>query len=254
MALMQSSRIHIGTSGWHYKHWCSVFYPENLPTDKWLDYYSGRFHTVEINNSFYRLPEISTLSAWRRIQSAEFVFALKASRTITHMKKLKNAKQPLERFVERARRLGGKLGPILFQLPPRWRLNTERLEGFLALLPKDLRFVFEFRDDDWHNPATYRLLSRFGAAFCIYQLAGRYSPVQVTADFVYIRLHGPLIEPYRGSYDTQTLAGWAGAFSTWTDQGLDVFCYFDNDEAGYAVQNALQLQGMIHADTKKPFF
>jgi uncharacterized protein YecE (DUF72 family) len=236
-------RIHIGTSGWHYDHWSGPFYPENLKKSEFLDYYKDRFHTSEINNSFYQLPSEKTLEAWRDAVPEGFIFSVKGSRYISHMKKLKDPQDTLPNLLERIDTLGRTLGPILFQLPPKWRFNAERLESFLKALPSDRRFAFEFRDTSWFDPKCFELLSRHNAAFCIYDMAGEVSPREVTADFVYVRLHGPS-GAYQGQYDNNTLAGWAGAFSTWSDQGKEVYCYFDNDEAGFAAQDALRLQEM----------
>lgn len=236
--------IHIGTSGWHYKHWEGVFYPEGLATESWLGYYLEHLETVEINNTFYQLPKETTLSKWRESVPEGFVFAVKASRYITHMKKLKDPQNSVNTFLSRIETLGPNLGPILFQLPPNWHFNGERLNAFLDVLPPCRRYAFELRDPDWLNEEAYAILEEHDAAFCIYDFHGRQSPKQVTADFVYVRLHGPY-GPYRGKYDAETLAGWAGAISAWRGQGRDVYCYFDNDEAGYAVQNALELRAMF---------
>ena len=236
--------VHVGTSGWHYDHWQGPFYPQGMKRGDWLGYYVGRLQTVEINNTFYQLPEESTMASWRDTVSEDFVFAVKASRYITHMKKLKDPEEPVETFLGRVRTLGDCLGPILFQLPPNWYFDGERLAAFLEVLPTGLRYAFELRDPDWLNEEAYEILAEHGAALCIYDFHGRQSPKRVTADFVYVRLHGPY-GAYRGKYDTETLAGWAGAFSTWREQGRDVYCYFDNDEAGYAVQNAIELKGML---------
>lgn len=238
------SHIHIGTSGWHYQHWRNTFYPEELASEDWLDYYTQHFHTVEINNSFYQLPEEKTLKQWRGKVPEGFSFTVKASRYITHQKKLKDPQQSLPSLLERIAILGDKLGLILFQLPPRWHCNPERLGEFLAALPEDYRYVFEFRDRSWFNPEVYELLATHQAAFCIYDLAGELSPKEVTADFIYVRLHGP-DDAYQGQYSTQTLSGWAGAFSTWTSQGKEVYCYFNNDQFGYAARDARHLQSMI---------
>ena len=238
------SSIHIGTSGWPSAHWKGPFYPDDLSPEEFLVYYAERFHTVEINNSFYRLPEAKTFKDWRDTTPAGFIFTVKASRYVTHMKKLKDPEAPISTLLERAGSLGNTLGPILFQLPPRWHFNLERLASFLKSLPRDHRYAFEFRDPSWFDPQTYRVLEARDAAFCIYELAGRLSPKEVTADFVYIRLHGPK-GPYQGQYGTKVLSGWAGAISAWVRQGKEVFCYFDNDEAGYAAQDALKLQEMI---------
>lgn len=235
---------HIGTSGWHYDHWKSTFYPQDLPDGAYLEYYADRFVTAEINNSFYRLPEKKTLARWRDTVPEGFVFSVKASRYLTHMKKLKDPQEPLERLLDRVSVLGAKLGPILFQLPPRWRSNLERLEGFLEILPENHRYAFEFRDTSWFDDKTYGLLTERGASLCVYDLDGRISPKKVTADYAYVRLHGP-DGPYRGRYGAERLAGWAGAFSAWLKEGLEIYCYFDNDEAGYAAQDATTLQQMM---------
>lgn len=239
-----TGEIYIGTSGWHYDHWRGPFYPEDLPSAQWLAYYTEQLHTAEINNTFYQLPEASTFEAWYEAVPSSFIFAVKANRYITHMKKLKDPAEPVGNLMERVRLLDDKLGPILFQLPPNWHLNAERLDAFLDTLPEGYRYAVELRDPTWLAEPAYDALAAHNAAFCIYELSGRVSPKEVTADFVYVRLHGP-DGAYQGSYDTQTLSGWAGAFSTWLRQGKDVYCYFDNDQSGYAVQNALELQSMF---------
>jgi uncharacterized protein YecE (DUF72 family) len=239
-----TSAFHIGTSGWHYDHWRGPFYPEDLAKRDFLQYYMERFHTVEINNTFYQLPKEETFIAWRDTAPEGFIFAVKGSRYITHMKKLKDPKDSLASLLGRVKALGEKLGPVLFQLPPKWHINVGRLRDFLAALPKDHRYAFEFRDPSWYEPEVYEALSEHRAAFCIYELGGHLSPKEVTADFVYIRLHGPG-DAYRGQYEQRALAGWAGAVSAWARQGKRVFCYFDNDEAGYAAQDAMRLQQML---------
>ena len=241
----------IGTSGWHYPHWRGTFYPEDLPEQGRLAYYAGIFDTVEINNSFYRLPSEETLRDWAERTPPGFVFACKASRYITHVKKLKDPDQSLASFLDRIAVLGDKLGPVLFQLPPRWRPNAARLEAFLEALPGDRRFTFEFRDPRWNEPEVLRLLERHGAAFCCFDLGGTRSPIQVTADFAYIRLHGPGA-PYRGSYDDACLADWAERIATWQADGLDVYCYFDNDERAYAAANARSLLAMLGGASQSP--
>jgi len=246
---MTSEMIHIGTSGWHYDHWQGPFYPAELPSGAWLAYYAEHLATVEVNNSFYQLPEAETLRNWRATAPEGFMFAAKASRYMTHMKKLKDPQDPLATFLGRMDELGDRLGPILFQLPPNWKLNRERLHAFLKTLPNAYRFAFEFRDPSWFDERVYDMLAQHNAAFCIYELNGRLAPKKITADWTYVRLHGPG-DAYQGNYDMQTLAGWMGAFSSWMHQGKEVYCYFDNDQAGYAVQNALALQEMAgkHVD------
>jgi len=236
--------IYIGTSGYNYKHWKGPFYPEDLKQDAWLDFYAQQFQTLEINNTFYNLPEKKTFEHWRDTVPTDFTFAVKASRYITHMKKLNEPKEALNNFLDSVSLLQDKLGPILFQLPPRWHLNLERLDAFLKLLSNEFQYVFEFRDHTWWDKAVYERLEKANAAFCVYELAGEISPKIVTADFVYVRLHGPG-DAYEGKYETQTLSGWAGAFSAWKNQNKDVYCFFDNDQNGYAAENARMLQEMF---------
>lgn len=242
--MTKGGKVHIGTSGWHYDHWKGPFYPEELPIQEMLSYYAGHLRTVEINNSFYQLPKKATLEMWKETVPTEFVFAMKGSRYITHMKKLKDPSRTVPPLLEVADVLGDKLGPVLFQLPPRWHVNPERLSAFLQTLPRDFRYAFEFRDSSWFDDRIYETLAAHKAAFCIYHLGGRLSPKEVTTNFVYVRLHGPE-GAYQGQYDEKTLSAWAGAFSTWQGHGREVFCYFDNDQAGYAVQDALRLQEMM---------
>jgi uncharacterized protein YecE (DUF72 family) len=236
--------VRVGTSGWHYGHWRGPFYPPDLSPRRFLAYYARRFPTVEINNSFYRLPSEPALAAWRATAPPGFLFAVKASRLITHLKKLRDPERSLAPFWERLALLRETLGPILFQLPPRWHFDAPRLAAFLAALPPGPRYALELRDRTWINDRTLELLAARGAAFCIYELDGYLSPLEVTADFVYLRLHGPR-GPYQGRYDRHTLAAWAEALAAWSRQGREVFCYFDNDEAGYAAHNALALQDML---------
>jgi len=167
------------------------------------------------------------------------------------MKKLRDAEEPVAQFLAAVESLGVKRGPVLFQLPPRWRRDTGRLQRFLDGLPEGNRYAFEFRDRSWDRPEVYDALQERGAAHCIYQLAGRISGREVTADFVYIRLHGPE-DAYKGQYVTEELRGWAEAISAWTREGRDVYCYFDNDENGYAATDALRLQEMLGGDGRCP--
>jgi uncharacterized protein YecE (DUF72 family) len=238
------ANIRIGTSGWHYKHWVGKFYPKKFPASKMLAYYYERFDTVEINNSFYVLPKIETLGCWRDVTPKNFEFAIKASRFLTHNKKLKEPENALNNFLPRAEALGKKLGPILFQLPPRWRINLERLEEFLEALPKYHYYTFEFREQSWLTEETYKLLRKYNAAFCIYELAGFHSPIEITANWTYIRLHGPGGK-YQGSYSDSVLRAWAERIVDWSERLKGIYVYFDNDQAGYAAFNALTLKRMV---------
>jgi len=243
---MKSYRsLYIGTSGWIYHHWSGIFYPQDLSSVKWLDYYTGKFNTVEINNSFYQLPSRKTFQHWREIVPEGFIFSVKANRFITHMKKLKDAEQSVERFFNNVKVLKDNCGPILFQLPPRWKINPERLEMFLNNLPQGFKYAFEFRDTSWFNKEIYTILSSYNSAFCIYQFAGILSPREVTSDYVYIRLHGPELMAYRGQYSEEELSEWAKVICFWLKQKKEIYCYFDNDENAYAPRDAMRLKEMV---------
>jgi len=234
----------IGTSGWRYDHWIGTVYPAGMRPDDSLGYYAGFLRTVEVNSTFYGLPTKSSIEAWLAATPPGFVFAVKASRYLTHMKKLKDPDAGLWRFFAAIRPFGDRLGPVLFQLPPRWRCNAGRLGAFLDALPPGHRYAFEFRDASWHNGDIAALLERRNAAFCVFELAGERSPQPTTADFAYVRLHGP-DAAYRGRYDDRALKRWAGRIARWRAQGRDVYCYFDNDEAGHAFANAVRLSELV---------
>jgi uncharacterized protein YecE (DUF72 family) len=209
-----------------------------------LQHYLALFDTVEINNSFYRLPLESALATWRESTPGNFRFALKGSRFLTHMKKLKDPEPGLERFFQRADLLGDKLGPILFQLPPHWEVDLGRLRTFLEALPKGHRYAFEFRNATWNTPEILGELRRHNAAYCPFDLAGFQSPIEITADFTYVRLHGPGGK-YQGSYSDEALAVWAERIRNWRKELQAIYFYFDNDQAAYAVQNAVRLRELV---------
>ena len=239
-----TAEIRIGTSGWHYRHWVGTFYPDDLKPARMFEYYQRFFDTVELNNSFYRLPTPEAFQTWRDAAAPDFRFAVKGSRFLTHNKKLKEPQQALDNLLPRAELLGKKLGPILFQLPPKWKLNSERLEAFLQALPKDRRYAFEFREPSWHTQAVYDILRRHNAAYCIYELAGFHTPIVVTADFAYVRLHGPGGK-YQGCYAGEKLCEWADRIVQWSRKLRAIYVYFDNDDSGYAPQNALELKQQL---------
>lgn len=222
-----------------------------MASEEFLPFYALHFGTVEINNTFYHLPTPHTLREWKKETPQNFLFTCKGSRFITHMKKLKDPEQSIARFSETITVLHHKLGPILFQLPPRWRMNAQRLEEFLKALPKTFRYAFEFRDESWFAQPVYDLLTKYHTAFCLYHLAGCWAPEIVTTDFVYIRLHGPG-EAYQGKYRAPTLRLWANKCHQWAQSGKDVYCYFDNDQDGYAPINALALQKNVETLLEKP--
>jgi uncharacterized protein YecE (DUF72 family) len=239
------AKIWIGTSGWHYKHWRYNFYPENLKPKDYMNHYLNYFSTVEINNSFYRLPSYETFVNWRNSVPDDFIFSVKSSRFITHMKKLKDPIEHFNNFIQNVDGLEEKLGPILFQLPPGWYFNKIRLQEFIQILPTSYRYTFEFRNQSWYNKEVYELLQSRNIAFCIYELEFHTSPLEVTADFVYIRLHGPGYK-YQGSYSDEALHGWANNCLNWRNQGKDVYIYFDNDQDAFAAHNAQTLHRFVH--------
>jgi uncharacterized protein YecE (DUF72 family) len=239
-------RIHVGSSGWHYAHWRGPFYPKDLAANRMLRWYVEHFDTVEINNSFYRLPTDDAIKIWYEQTPPGFCFALKASRYITHRKRLLEPENTVKNFLPRIEKLGHKLGPILFQLPPRWHANRDRLEELLRILPRQHRYTFEFRDPSWNNPAIYDLLRRYNAAYCITEIAGYQSPIELTADFAYVRLHGPGEKAYQGSYTKVQLRRWAKLIEQWQKDLQQVFFYFDNDQLGFAAKNALELKRLAH--------
>lgn len=244
---MKKGALYIGTSGWHYKHWVGTYYPADTKEKEQLSLYINDFNTVELNNSFYHLPTAKSFKHWAEATPDDFVFSIKGSRYISHMKKLHVLKADINRFLNRVSKLGSKIGPILFQLPPGWKLNLERFSKFLSRLDAQYRYVFEFRNETWYDEGVYALLRQYNCAFCIYELAGHRSPEMVTADFVYIRLHGPGGK-YQGSYSLYQLKKWATKCKAWQAAGKDVYIYFDNDQAGYAAFNALKLRQLTKND------
>jgi uncharacterized protein YecE (DUF72 family) len=236
--------LRIGTSGWHYKHWVGTFYPPKTPASRMLAYYCRYFDTVELNNTFYRLPLPTGLENWRDSTPAGFCFAAKGSRFLTHMKKLKDPETGLARYFERVDVLETKLGPILFQLPPHWQVDPGRLEAFLEALPPGHPYAFEFRNPTWDRNDVYGILKRHNTGYCIFDLAGTHSPILVTANFAYVRLHGPGGK-YQGTYSEAVLRKWAEQIRSWRDELSAIYVYFDNDEAGYAAKDALRLKEMV---------
>ncbi len=235
----------IGTSGWHYPAWEGSFYPRGIRQDEYLAYYTQSFQTVEINNTFYKLPTKAAIQLWRDSVPEGFLFAVKGSRYITHMKKLLDAETHLPKLLGRIKLLGNKLGPIVFQLPARFHYNPDRLRSFLEALPTEYRFALELRNPSWYRDEVWEALSSHQVAFCVFDLAGRFSPKIVTSHFAYIRLHGPKAQKYSGHYSTKQLEELAELMSSWKSGGRDVYCYFDNTGQGEAVQDALKLSQIM---------
>jgi uncharacterized protein YecE (DUF72 family) len=238
------SNIHVGCSGWVYKHWRGFFYPEGLPQKRWFERYAEEFDTVEINASFYRLPLASTFDGWRDKAPAGFCYALKVNRFITHLKKLRGCEEALDEFVVLARRLQARLGPLLYQLPPSLKLDLDRLEEFLKLIPTDLTNVFEFRNASWYVPETYALLDRYGASFCVHDMAGSKTERIAVGPVAYVRFHGGEGK-YWGRYSDEGLLSWTDWLVEQARSGRPVWCYFNNDIHGHAIHDAQTLKSMI---------
>ncbi len=235
----------IGTSGWVYQHWRGLFYPPELPQAKWLPFYSERFNTVEINNSFYRLPSKAAFERWHRQTPNDFTFAVKGNRFITHMRKLRSVEEPLRRFFEAVCGLGEKAKVILWQLPPMLKADHERLREFLRVLPKGYRYAVEFRHPSWWiDRASIKVLEEFGCAFCIPSAPMLPKEIILTSDFSYIRMHG-WNQLYSGCYPMSELRWWAERISEMLRNGIDVFVYFNNDVNAYAIRNAEELANLI---------
>jgi uncharacterized protein YecE (DUF72 family) len=236
--------VRIGCSGWVYNHWRGLFYPEKLPVKRWFAFYAGTFDTVEINNSFYRLPPPATFAAWREQAPPGFRYAVKANRFITQAKKLRDAEEPLVRMMDAVAPLGEALGPMLYQLPPRFKVNLDRFESFLQLLPTGIVNVFEFREPSWYCDAVFALLDRYGASFCAHDMPGLVSPRLAVGPVAYVRFHGGLGK-YWGRYPDERLLGWADWMAEQARGGRPVWAYFNNDPEAHAVADAQTLRAMM---------
>jgi uncharacterized protein YecE (DUF72 family) len=230
--------LYVGTSGWQYPHWKDVFYPAKLAQRLWLPHYTEGFQTVEVNNTFYNLPSASVFEQWKRVSPRDFIFALKMSRFLTHLKRLHEPEEPVRRFMERARKLGPKLGPILIQLPPRYHANLELLEATLRLFPRSARVAVEFRDESWFTAKTSALLERLGVALCLADSPRRKQPVWRTADWGFVRFHEGRGQSGPG-YRRDVLRRWVRRLAEMWPARADIYAYFNNDSAGYAVRDAI---------------
>jgi uncharacterized protein YecE (DUF72 family) len=236
--------IRIGCSGWIYRHWRGAFYPEKRAVKHWFQYYAEHFDTVEINNSFYRLPKAETFDAWREQAPSGFCYAVKANRFLTQAKKLKDCEEPLKRMMPPFRHLGEALGPILYQLPPRFRINLERLESFLQIVARDVTNIFEFRDKSWYVPETLALLDRYGASFCAHDMPGSASPREAVGPVAYLRFHGGEGK-YWGRYSDERLIGCTDWMVAQARAGRAVWAYFNNDAEAHAIHDAQTLRAMV---------
>jgi uncharacterized protein YecE (DUF72 family) len=241
---MAGGAVRIGTSGWIYKHWMGRLYPEKMPGKDQLSFYAERFDTVEINYSLYRLPERTVFESWRERTPPGFLFAVKASRYLTHRKRLTEPEEPLQRLTSRAAGLGEKLGPILFQFQKNWAANLPRLQEFAeALAPyRGQHFAFEFRHQSWLVPETYAILERLNAALCLPVHPEMPIDLRLTADWSYIRMH---TGRDGWSFSDEELRGWRKRIGEFVAQEADVYVYFNNDPEGHALVDAERLRAML---------
>ena len=236
--------IRVGCCGWVYRHWRGSFYPEGLPQKRWFERYAEEFDTVEINASFYRVPLLSTFDGWRDKAPPGFRYAVKANRFITHLKKLLDCEEPTDRFIELARRLAEKLGPILYQLPPSLHKDLKRLDVFLDRLPQDLEQVVEFRHNSWYEEEVLALLDRHGVGFVAHDLKGLKSPALASGRTAYVRFHGSGGR-YSGRYSDDVLMEWGDWCLEQSRLGRSCWCYFNNDIHGHAIEDARTLKSMV---------
>jgi len=229
--------VYVGTSGWQYKDWRGAFYPPRLPEREWLEWYAQHFRTVELNNSFYNLPEASVFAGWRERTPEGFVMAVKMSRFLTHLKKLNEPAEPVRRFLDRAAELGPRLGPVLIQLPPRFKAAPDRLDETLSLFPDGVRVAVEFRDPSWFSEETRAILEKRRAAFVLADSPRRKQPDWRTAGWGFLRFHEGTGVP-RPCYQDAALRGWAGRLAAMFEPADDVYVYFNNDHHACAVRDA----------------
>ena len=233
-------KVHVGCSGWHYDHWRSLFYPAGLAKTQWLQFYAGQFDTVELNSSFYHLPSEKTFASWRESTPDNFIFAVKVSRFITHVKRLRNLGSAMDKFLTHAASLKEKLGPLLYQLPPNMKRNDELLRNFVSALPPEYQHVFEFRHESWIDYSVFRILQEYKVGLCVFDMPGLSCPLIATSDFAYIRLHGSE-SLYSSCYSSEELSRWAQKTIQLAGEVRAVHIYFNNDAQAFAVRNALSL-------------
>lgn len=240
------SGVWIGTSGWSYEHWDGVLYPGGLAPRDRLSHYVQRFDTVELNASFYRWPRESSFSSWRKRLPQGFRMTVKAPRGLTHARKLYAPEVWIDRIARCWHELGDKRAVLLVQLPPGMARDDARLRYFLERMPEWIPVAVEFRHDSWNDEEVFRLLEAHGAAYCVMSGANLPCILRVTAGFAYVRMHGPDHDYlYGGSYSDGDLAWWADRITEWTNNGTDVYVYFNNDGGGNAVRNAETLKAMV---------
>lgn len=236
--------VRIGTSGWQYPAWKDTFYPGHLPQGEWLGYYASKFCTVEVNNTFYRLPEIATFEDWRRRTPDDFVIAVKASRYLSHVRRLRDPAEAVDRLATRAGHLGPKLGPVLLQLPSNFKRDDLLLRDVLDSFPRGIRVAFEPRHPSWYQGGTAETLADHGAALCLADWASRPSPVWRTASWTYLRLHGGRATP-APCYGRWALRSWAERLAGLWGDDEDCYVYFNNDQRACAVRDARRFSASV---------
>jgi uncharacterized protein YecE (DUF72 family) len=238
-------KYYVGCSGWHYEHWRGLYYPEELPRSKWLSFYAQQFDSVELNNSFYRVPSEKAFSTWRESTPENFIFAVKVSRFITHIRRLRNLGSAVEDFLSRAAFLKAKLGPLLYQLPPSMKRNDELLKSFLSSLPPKYQHVVEFRQESWIDEAVFDILRRHNVGLCVFDMPGFSCPLIATSDFAYVRFHGRE-SLYSSCYSDEQLAEWAQRIARLGRKVKASYIYFNNDAEAFAVGNAMTLRNFLN--------
>jgi uncharacterized protein YecE (DUF72 family) len=238
--------LRVGTSGWHYRDWRAAFYPEKLPTRSWLEHYAARFGTVELNNTFYRLPDAATFRSWRAQTPEDFLFTVKASRFLTHYRRLRDPEEPVERLLGAAGALGEKLGPVLVQLPPSFAVDVPALESVLDAFGGRARVACEFRDPSWYCDAVYELMQAREVALCLADRRNRHTPLVRTAPWGFVRMHEGVAAP-RPHYGTRALATWVDRIAEFWGTKDECFVYFNNDHAACAIRDAFEFVALAEA-------
>jgi uncharacterized protein YecE (DUF72 family) len=240
-------RIYLGTSGWQYRDWKGTFYPPKLKQTEWLEHYSERFQTVEVNNTFYRLPERKTFEQWAERTPEDFVFVVKASRYLSHIKRLQEPAEPVQRLMERAAGLGKKLGPVLVQLPPNLKKDIDSLDETLGVFGDSVKVALEFRHETWFDGETKDVLAKHGAAFCLADRGSRViTPLWRTAPWIYLRFHEGRASP-RPCYGRGALESWVDRLASVAQEGDDIYVYFNNDTRGCAIRDSIQFASLASA-------
>jgi uncharacterized protein YecE (DUF72 family) len=241
-----AAKYYVGCSGWHYEHWRGLCYPQELPKPKWLSFYARQFDTVELNNSFYRVPSEKAFTTWRKSTPENFIFAVKVSCFITHIKRFRNLGSAVEDFLCRAGLLKEKLGPLLYQLPPSMKRNDVLLQDFLSSLTPKYQYVIEFRHESWIDERVFDILRRHNVGLCVFDMPGFSCPLVATSDFAYVRFHGSE-GLYSSCYSDEELSRWAQRIARLGQNVKASYIYFNNDAEAFAAENAITLRSLLQS-------